>query len=74
MPKDTQNPAIMGDRSQLSPDELHILDMRVLPTARRWLGIPGLDRHAMQTLAYWGESFEIPMHLRSVEERERAGL
>jgi hypothetical protein len=71
---DNHAPPAMGDRSQLSSEELHILDLKVLPTARRWLSIPGLDRHAMQTLAYWGETFEVPMYLRSVEERERAGL
>ena len=74
MPRDTQPPPAMGDRNQLSPDELHILEMRVLPTARRWLSMPGLEHHARQTLAYWGEAFDVPVHLRSVEERERAGL
>lgn len=47
-----------GDRSKLSFDELVLLDEKVLPTARRWLGIPGLRQHAEQTLSYWGETFD----------------
>lgn len=47
-----------GDRSKLSFDQLVLLEDKVLPTARRWLGIPGLRDHAEQTLAYWGEKFE----------------
>lgn len=73
MPRDAQTPSAMGDRSRLSQDEAFILDTKVLPTARRWLSMPGLDRHAMQTLTYWGEAFEVPLHLRGVEQRERAG-
>lgn len=75
MPKDTQGAApLWGDKNKLSHDELQLLETKILPTARRWLNIAGLEEHAMKTLRYWGESFEIPVHLRSVEERERAGL
>lgn len=74
MPRDNKfAPHVMGDRSALSPDELFILDTKVLPTARRWLAMPGLDAHAMQTLDYWGESYEVPIWRRSREEREKAG-
>lgn len=45
-----------GERASLSRDELYALDERVLPTARRWLGIPGLREHAEKTLAHWGEA------------------
>ena len=44
-----------GDRNRLSRDELQRLDMDIIPTARRWLSIPGLDEHAKKTLEYWGE-------------------
>lgn len=74
MPKDVRaNPKPIGDRNALSHDELVTLETRVLPTARRWLGIYGLDLHAMQTLDYWGEPYEIPIWRRSREEREKAG-
>lgn len=53
-----------GERSTLSPDELRLLEERVLPTARRWLGIYGLAEHGAKTLAYWGEDFEVPDHLQ----------
>lgn len=45
-----------GERGNLSRDELYTLEARVLPTARRWLGIPGLREHAEKTLAHWGEA------------------
>ncbi len=74
MPKDNKfQPHVMGDRTTLTPDERNILENQVLPTARRWLSMPGLDVHAMQTLDYWGETYEVPIHLRSREEREKAG-
>lgn len=44
-----------GDRTKLSFDDLQLLEEKILPTARRWLGIPGLAEHGRQTLAYWGE-------------------
>ena len=45
-----------GDRSTLSHDELHLLDTKILPTARDWVrNIPGLRGHGENTLAYWGE-------------------
>ena len=45
-----------GDRRSLTFDQLRLLEEKVLPTARRWLGIPGLREHGEKTLAYWGES------------------
>lgn len=47
-----------GSRDGLTSSEVYTLETRVLPTARRWLGIPGLRDHAERTLAYWGEEFE----------------
>lgn len=44
-----------GDRTGLSRDELYCLETRVIPHARRWLGIPGLRKHGEATLEYWGE-------------------
>lgn len=74
MPKDTKfAPMVRGDRNALSRDELFILEDQILPTARRWLEFPGLDGHAMQTLEYWGETYEIPVWRRTRDEREKAG-
>ena len=57
--RDMVNPhtfgAAAGDRSRLSADELELLENKILPTARRWLSIPGLAGHGKQTLALWGE-------------------
>ncbi len=39
----------------LSYDEMAILETRVLPTAKRWLTIPGLADHGEKTVEYWGE-------------------
>ena len=44
-----------GDRASLTHDELVLLETEILPGARRWLDIPGLEDHGKQTLAYWGE-------------------
>ena len=44
-----------GDRSKLNFDKLDILENQILPTARRWLKIPGLKEHGQRTLDYWGE-------------------
>lgn len=44
-----------GDRSKLTMKEQEFLECEILPTARRWLSIPGLKDHGEQTLAYWGE-------------------
>ena len=45
-----------GDRLKLDSMKLSILESQVIPTARRWLRkFPGLRRHAMDTLEYWGE-------------------
>ena len=43
------------DRSKLSRDQLFLLNDKILPTARKWLGIPGLKEHGEKTLAHWGE-------------------
>lgn len=43
-----------GDRTKLTPDELDLLEDNILPTARRWLQIPGLAEAGQKTLAYWG--------------------
>ena len=74
MPKDQSAPSPYGDKNSLTHDELVLLEGKILPTARRWVAMPGLAAHGMQTRTYWGEPFEVPMHYRSVEERERAGL
>lgn len=45
-----------ADRNGLSRDQRDVLEMQVLPAARRWLRThPGLAHHAAKTLAYWGE-------------------
>lgn len=45
----------MGNREGLTFDQRDLLENQILPTARRWLRIPGLADHAKQALAYWGE-------------------
>ena len=46
----------LGDRTSLAPHEVHILEEKVLPTARRWLReYPQLAHHAVTTLSFWGE-------------------
>lgn len=44
-----------GDKASLSMDERHLLETQILPTARKWLNVPGLAGHGKSTLAYWGE-------------------
>ena len=44
-----------GSRAALTYDQLDLLESKVLPTARKWLGIPGLEDFGRDTLAYWGE-------------------
>ena len=44
-----------GAKAELTRDDLHILETKILPTARRWLGIPDLADHGRKTLEYWGE-------------------
>lgn len=45
-----------GDRYALTPKDMNILDMQILPTARRWAENGGsLAEHGRQTLAFWGE-------------------
>ena len=46
---------IEGDKSKLSVDQIELLETQILPTARRWLSIPGLADRGKQTLAFWGE-------------------
>lgn len=43
-------------RDGLTYDELQLLNEKVLPTAKRWLQIPGLRDYAESTLRYWGEA------------------
>lgn len=47
-----------GDRAKLTPDERALLDEKVLPTARKWLRMPGLADQGRRTLSYWGESHD----------------
>jgi hypothetical protein len=44
-----------GERSALSADQARLLDSKILPTARKWLGT-SLDEHARKTLEFWGET------------------
>lgn len=44
-----------GDKALLNMDERYMLETKVIPTARRWLGIKGLADHGRQTLEFWGE-------------------
>lgn len=48
--------AARGDRRALTFDERELLETKILPTARRWLKIPGLADHGKQTLRFWGEA------------------
>lgn len=48
------NGAKRGEVAGLSFDERAILEDRIIPTARRWLDIPGLRDQGEMTLAYWG--------------------
>ena len=48
--------AKLGDKTELTHDELYILESQIIPTARRWLEIPGLAASGRQTLEYWGEA------------------
>lgn len=52
-----------GDKLALSKDQLNLLENKVLPTARKWLGITDLAEHAVKTLTFWGETFDMPVHL-----------
>lgn len=45
-----------GDKGSLNGFDLQTLEVKVLPTARRWLRLyPNLRHHAISTLEYWGE-------------------
>ena len=44
-----------GSRKSLSADERYTLETKIIPNARRWLGIKGLADHGRQTLEFWGE-------------------
>lgn len=47
---------MMSNRDGLNAAEKEVLDVKILPTARRWLRThPGLSQHAISTLSYWGE-------------------
>ena len=54
--KDTFQQPAQGDPSILSFTDREILETQILPTARKWLRIPGLKDHGKATLAYWGQS------------------
>lgn len=54
-PKRAEDTSERGQRASLSSNDLHTLETKVLPTARRWLEIPSLAEHGRQTLEYWGE-------------------
>ena len=43
------------NRHELSSSDRDTLEMKVLPTARRWLRIPGLAHLGAATLATWGD-------------------
>ena len=43
-----------GNKTSLSMDERHTLETKILPTARKWLKMPGLRSHGENTLTYWG--------------------
>ena len=56
MPKDAQTVLpTRGDKNMLTAAELALLETKILPTARRWLSIPGLAEHGRKTLEFWGE-------------------
>lgn len=43
-------------RSDLSADELFLLEDKILPTAKRWVTqVPGLAEQGQKILDYWGE-------------------
>lgn len=44
-----------GNRVTLTANELDLLETKILPTARRWLGVYSLRQHGIQTLRHWGE-------------------
>jgi hypothetical protein len=54
-----EQPKDKGDRYSLTPEKIKVLDLEVLPVARRWVEKyePGttLHMHGMQTLRYWNE-------------------
>ena len=45
-----------GNKSDLTFDELDLLENKILPRARSWLTIPSLADHGKHTLEYWGET------------------
>lgn len=45
----------VGDRTALNFNQRELLENTILPTARRWLRVPGLKDQGLKTLAYWGE-------------------
>ncbi|MCP4206696.1 MAG: hypothetical protein GY767_06580 [Shimia sp.] len=53
-----QTESVVADnpRERLTHDEKRFLSDRVLPTAKRWLTIPGLADHGKKTLEFWEET------------------
>jgi hypothetical protein len=55
-----QNDQQIGDRAKLTLDERSILEHKVLPTARHWIGAypkgSSMYDHAEKTLIHWGET------------------
>jgi len=47
-----------GKRSELSAEELSVLERQVLPKAREWLNKPELRDQGKQILEFWGEAVE----------------
>lgn len=50
-----ENRVGQGDPNALSRDEQDILFGTLIPRWQKWLGIPGLEDHARQSLGYWGQ-------------------
>lgn len=48
------------NRQELNFDHRELLETKILPTARRWLGIPALAGKGATTLAFWGEDITVP--------------
>ncbi len=54
-----QNNAVRDSRTTLTFDERTLLEVTILPTARRWVAEypagSSLHGHGMSTLTHWGE-------------------
>lgn len=54
-----------GNRNDLSGEELRVLDMEILPGARRWVNeIPGLAEQGARLLAHWGQPISVEDAIR----------